>query len=140
MTSLKDPLTLGAVLYEGFELLDLYGPLEMFGNLKPRVEIVTVAEKAGPVSSFQGPQTVADFDYQTNCLGWQPVHISHRLDWFIYPKTGFNNKTSAVKQSTTALWRTRTSDPRPHEKVPSAPGVSVIHILLRTVYRNLFEA
>ena len=25
--------TLGAVLYEGFELLDLYGPLEMFGAL-----------------------------------------------------------------------------------------------------------
>jgi len=66
MTSLKSPLTLGAILYEGFELLDLYGPLEMFGNLKPQVEIVTVAEKAGPVSSFQGPQTVADFDYQ-NC-------------------------------------------------------------------------
>jgi transcriptional regulator GlxA family with amidase domain len=64
MTTLKDPLTLGAVLYEGFELLDLYGPLEMFGNLKPQIEIITVAEKVGPVSSFQGPQTVADFDYQ----------------------------------------------------------------------------
>jgi transcriptional regulator GlxA family with amidase domain len=64
MTSLKDPLTLGAVLYEGFELLDLYGPLEMFGNLKPQIEIITVAEEAGLVSSFQGPQTVAEFGYQ----------------------------------------------------------------------------
>jgi hypothetical protein len=45
MTSLKGPLVLGAILYEGFELLDLYGPLEMFGNLKPQVEIVTVAEE-----------------------------------------------------------------------------------------------
>ncbi len=44
MTSLKDPLTLGAILYGGFELLDLYGPLEMFGHLKPQVEIITVAE------------------------------------------------------------------------------------------------
>jgi transcriptional regulator GlxA family with amidase domain len=59
-------LTLGAILYNGFELLDLYGPLEMFGNLKPEIEIITVAEKAGPVPSFQGPQTVAEYDYQ-NC-------------------------------------------------------------------------
>lgn len=65
MTSDKKALTLGAVLYNGFELLDLYGPLEMFGNLKPQLEIVTVAESAGPVASFQGPQTIADFDYQT---------------------------------------------------------------------------
>ncbi|MCP4626948.1 MAG: DJ-1/PfpI family protein [bacterium] len=64
MTSQIEPLSLGAILYEGFELLDLYGPLEMFGNLKPEIEIITVAEKTGPVASFQGPQTVAQFDYQ----------------------------------------------------------------------------
>jgi transcriptional regulator GlxA family with amidase domain len=65
MTSDKKVLTLGAILYKGFELLDLYGPLEMFGNLKPQVEILTVAENVGPVASFQGPQTIADFDYRT---------------------------------------------------------------------------
>ena len=66
MTSDQKPLTLGALLYDGFELLDLYGPLEMFGNLKPQIEIITVAEKIRPVPSFQGPQTMAEFDYQ-NC-------------------------------------------------------------------------
>ena len=66
MTSDKNPLILGAILYDGFELLDLYGPLEMFGNLKPQVEIITVAEKVRSVPSFQGPQTVAEFNYQ-NC-------------------------------------------------------------------------
>jgi transcriptional regulator GlxA family with amidase domain len=66
VTSPKEIFTLGAILYEGFELLDLYGPLEMFGSLKPELEILTIAEKAGPVSSFQGPQTMAEFDYQ-NC-------------------------------------------------------------------------
>jgi putative intracellular protease/amidase len=66
MTSDKKSLALGAILYDGFELLDLYGPLEMFGNLKPQIEIITVAEKIRPVPSFQGPQTVAEFDYQ-NC-------------------------------------------------------------------------
>ena len=33
--------TLGAVLYKGFELLDLYGPLEMFGSLDKEIRIVT---------------------------------------------------------------------------------------------------
>lgn len=65
MTSDKKALNLGAVLYEGFELLDLYGPLEMFGNLKPQMEIITVAENTGAVKSFQGPQTLAEFDYQS---------------------------------------------------------------------------
>ena len=82
MTSINKPLTLGAILYEGFELLDLYGPLEMFGNLKPDMEIITVAEEAGPISSFQGPQTIADVAYQ-DCPhldlillpgGFGPVH------------------------------------------------------------------
>jgi len=38
--------TLGAILYEDFEPLDLYGPLEMFGLLAPELQIVTVAEQA----------------------------------------------------------------------------------------------
>jgi len=52
--------TLGALLYDQFELLDLYGPLEMFGSLGPELRIVTVAEKAGPVASAQGPRTLAE--------------------------------------------------------------------------------
>ncbi len=55
--------TLGAVLYEDFELLDLYGPLEMFGSIGAGLRIVTVAEKAGPVASFQRPKTLAEFDF-----------------------------------------------------------------------------
>ena len=56
--------TLGAVLYDKFELLDLYGPLEMFGALAPDVKIVTVAERKGAVASTPGVETVAHFDYQ----------------------------------------------------------------------------
>jgi len=66
MASAEKALTLGAILYDDFELLDFYGPLEMFGNLKPEIEIITIAENSGPVPSFQGPQSVAEFDYQ-NC-------------------------------------------------------------------------
>lgn len=62
---MSDPATrtLGAILYSDFELLDLYGPLEMFGSLGPELRIVTVAEKTGPVASAQGPETVARFDF-----------------------------------------------------------------------------
>ena len=46
------PLTLGAVLYEGFELLDMFGPLKMFTALPPELlQVVMVAEKAGPVKA-----------------------------------------------------------------------------------------
>jgi transcriptional regulator GlxA family with amidase domain len=50
---------LGALLFPGFELLDLFGPLEMFGHLTGAVEIVTVAQTAGPIRSAQGPAAVA---------------------------------------------------------------------------------
>ncbi|MEM7468509.1 MAG: DJ-1/PfpI family protein [Pseudomonadota bacterium] len=55
--------TLGAILFEDFELLDLYGPLEMFGNIGPELKIVTVAENTGPVRSAQGPSTVAEYSF-----------------------------------------------------------------------------
>ena len=57
--------TLGAVLYPSFELLDLYGPLEMFGALEQEIRIATVAEKKGPVASTPGVETVARYDFAT---------------------------------------------------------------------------
>lgn len=62
-------LTLGAILYEGFELLDLFGPLEMFTAIPPeKLQVVMVAEVKGPVSAgsmtqVPGPKVVADFDF-----------------------------------------------------------------------------
>ena len=54
---------LGAVFYPGWELLDTCGPLEMLGNMPGMIEIVTVAEQAGPVASAQGPQVVATYGF-----------------------------------------------------------------------------
>jgi putative intracellular protease/amidase len=45
----------GAVLFEGFELLDFFGPLEMFGLLDGRAKITVVAERTGVVKSTGGP-------------------------------------------------------------------------------------
>lgn len=64
MSNSHETLTLGAIFYEGFELLDVYGPLEMFGNVGPELRIVTVAQKAGEVASTQGPKTVAQYGFK----------------------------------------------------------------------------
>jgi len=56
----KFPMTVGVVLYKEFELLDVYGPLEMFGLLPDYFELVMLAEKEGSVQSTQGPKSVVD--------------------------------------------------------------------------------
>ncbi len=56
--------TLGIVLYPRFELLDVFGPAEMFGSAGGRVKLIMVAEKAGPVASAQGPKVVADYSLE----------------------------------------------------------------------------
>jgi transcriptional regulator GlxA family with amidase domain len=54
---------LGVVLFPEFELLDVFGPVEMFGNLKGMVDTVMVAEKAGAVVSAQSVSVVADHGF-----------------------------------------------------------------------------
>jgi transcriptional regulator GlxA family with amidase domain len=56
--------TVGVLLFEGFELLDVFGPLEawgMVGEITRAYMIVTAAETPGPVKSAQGPRAVADY-------------------------------------------------------------------------------
>ncbi|HVN63855.1 MAG TPA: DJ-1/PfpI family protein [Candidatus Binataceae bacterium] len=56
---------IGAVLFEGFELLDVFGPLEAWGMLamQGQCSIATVAEKAGIIASVQGPKAIAEFGF-----------------------------------------------------------------------------
>ncbi len=61
----KKTKTIGVVLYRGFEVLDVYGPVEMWANIE-ELRVVTVAEKAGPVISAQGLATIADYSF-TDC-------------------------------------------------------------------------
>lgn len=57
----KSVRTLGVFVFPGFELLDASGPLEMWGNLKKQVKIVTVAKRKGEVASNQGPSFLAEY-------------------------------------------------------------------------------
>src|ERR1700677_4602541 len=59
MTSWK---TIGALLFEGFELLDVFGPLQAWGTLASAGgwKIATTAASSGSVASAKGPRAVAD--------------------------------------------------------------------------------
>jgi transcriptional regulator GlxA family with amidase domain len=52
--------TVAALLFTGFELLDIFGPLEMFGVLSDHFEVVTIGEHAEPIASAQGPRSAID--------------------------------------------------------------------------------
>jgi transcriptional regulator GlxA family with amidase domain len=52
--------TVGVLLFPEFELLDVFGPLEAFGQARDFFRVLTVAEHAGPVASAQGPRAIAD--------------------------------------------------------------------------------
>lgn len=64
--------TVAIVLFEGFTVLDAYGPIQAFAMAGQRQEdgsfhrffkVVTVARQAGPVKSSEGPSTVADYSF-----------------------------------------------------------------------------
>ncbi|MFM1896734.1 MAG: hypothetical protein RLZZ385_1808 [Pseudomonadota bacterium] len=55
---------LGIVLYPGFEVLDVYGPLEMWAYV-PDFNVILIAEEVGPVMSAQGVATVATHSFDT---------------------------------------------------------------------------
>jgi transcriptional regulator GlxA family with amidase domain len=65
MTSSHQPRRIGVVLFPGFELLDVFGPLEMFGVLADQFDIVMIGTSVGPVVSAQGPRVVADVSYDS---------------------------------------------------------------------------
>ena len=52
--------TIGVLLFDQFELLDVFGPLEMFGMLDEDFAIRLVSEEAREVASGQGPRSVID--------------------------------------------------------------------------------
>jgi transcriptional regulator GlxA family with amidase domain len=66
MASSEKRRTLGVLLFPGFELLDVFGPLEAFGirPAKEHFDTVLVAAKTGAIESAQGPKAVADADLQ----------------------------------------------------------------------------
>ena len=55
--------TVGVVLYPGFELLDVFGPMEMFAYAEG-LKVIRVAEEAGKIKSAQGAEVVAQYGFE----------------------------------------------------------------------------
>src|SRR5262245_31162642 len=52
--------SVGVLLFPDFELLDVFGPLEMFGMLDTEFTIRLVAESGSDIASKQGPRSRID--------------------------------------------------------------------------------
>ncbi len=84
--------SIGVVLFNDFELLDVFGPVEFFGLLPDQFSISLVGEQEGYVRSAQGPRSVIDqtidSDHSYNILlvpggKGTRVEVNNRrlLDW-----------------------------------------------------------
>jgi transcriptional regulator GlxA family with amidase domain len=83
------------LFFPGFELLDMFGPLEMLGNLPGAIEVVTVAQSKGPVRSAQGPSAMAEYGYDD----------APPLDLLLIP--GGMTTTEESQNPATIAWLTR---------------------------------
>jgi putative intracellular protease/amidase len=52
-SSFDRDVTVGVLLFPGFEPLDVVGPVSVFGSV-PGVKVVYIAQTAGPVTSVTG--------------------------------------------------------------------------------------
>lgn len=59
-----DRKVVGIVLYPDFEVLDVFGPVEMWAYV-PDFEIVLISESGGPVRSAQGVTVLSDHSFET---------------------------------------------------------------------------
>ena len=59
MSSSESPRRVGVMLFDRFELLDVFGPLELLGALPEHFELSMIGPTAGPVRSAQGPEVLA---------------------------------------------------------------------------------
>lgn len=98
------------VVFPGFELLDLFGPLEMLGMCPDRFSLSLVAEHKGAVASAQGPSSLADRSFDEDRqydLLLVPGGIGTRtqvdnrvlLDWLVRQARGARHVTSVCTGS-----------------------------------------
>jgi transcriptional regulator GlxA family with amidase domain len=88
----KTARTLGVLLFQDFEMLDAAGPMELWGNLRKDVKMVTVARRKGDVRSAQGVRVAADFGFE-DCP---------KLDLILVP--GGAGAFKALKEADTLEW------------------------------------
>ncbi len=93
------PLRISAVIFPGFELLDVFGPLEMFGLLGERARIQLIADRVDPIASSAGVRAIPDTGFgQPNDVLLVPGGIGTRQ--LVSDSAFLANLKTAVHQST----------------------------------------
>lgn len=87
--------SLGALVSPGFHPFDLWGPLQMFGELSPAVSPVLVGSRDGPIASADGLMVVADI-----AMGESP-----RLDLLLIPGGGRSDESRAPETLDWLRWQ-----------------------------------
>ncbi|SDL37486.1 DJ-1/PfpI family protein [Pedobacter antarcticus] len=59
----QEKLVLGMVVFDGFQLLDVFGPLDIFGSLRDKISIIIIGEKGESVKSSAGPVLKLDYTF-----------------------------------------------------------------------------
>lgn len=91
-------MKIGALIFPGFELLDLFGPLEMFGLYPENFDIRLVAETGDPVTSSQKPVSLPDHSFADD----------ERFDLLLVP--GGKGTRQAVHQPVIMEWLQKQSE------------------------------
>lgn len=63
MSAPPAPFRVAALVFPGFEVLDLFGPIELLAQTDGRFETTLVAREAGEVRSAQGVRVMADISF-----------------------------------------------------------------------------
>ncbi|MEM9106607.1 MAG: DJ-1/PfpI family protein [Pseudomonadota bacterium] len=92
----------GALIFPGFEPLDLYGPLEMFGLMSKDYKLTLVAEHEGPVKSNPYVESVANTSFDR----------SPEFDMILVP--GGPGTRSEVNNSAIIDWIAKASERTEH--------------------------
>ncbi len=122
--SVSRPMTLGVILYPGFELLDVFGPLEMFTAVgRDRLTTHLIAEHAGPVPAGivpdgpVGPRVIAEFGFDDapqldlllipGGIGTFPELANERLMTFLRERSRRAQITASVCTGSALLAKSR---------------------------------
>lgn len=79
--------TLGILLFPGFETLDVFGPLQMFGMLPDKIRIAMISQTQGLIQSTHGQRVMTDFSLET----------APHLDYLLVPG-GIGTRTEVSNQ------------------------------------------
>lgn len=92
---------IGVLLFPGFELLDVFGPLEALGihPAREHFDTVLVAEQTGPVASWQGAKALAEAGFDD----------PRRLDGILVPG-GFGTREEVANPRLLEWIRRRAAD------------------------------